>query len=280
MFEGLDKIRERPVAFGYYTTDQLWQDEYVSEQMLRYHLEETGALASRDKEFIDRSVGWMMERFGIAGGMRIGDFGCGPGLYAGRLAERGAQVTGIDFSERSIEHAKQAARDKNLEIDYICQDYLSFSTDKKFDLILLIYYDFCVLSPAQRAALLKIFYECLDDQGTVILDVLSTNFFDSAEEQFTFEFSAGDGFWSKEPYYLFSNTLKYEEDKLYLDKHVIYERARVREIYNWLQCYSVESLRDLFAQNGFKIREQYKNLAGEDFNADSTEFAVVAGKKS
>ena len=278
MFEGFEKIRERPEAFGFYTTDQLWQDEYVSEQMLGFHLDEAGALASRDKAFIDRSVGWIADRFGIDGGTRIGDFGCGPGLYAVRLAERGAQVTGIDFSERSIDYARRAARERGLKIDYICQDYLGFSPGKKFDLILMIYYDFCVLSPAQRARLLKIFYDCLDDGGAVLLDVLSMQFFESAEEKITFEYSDGGGFWSEAPYYLFSNTYKYEAEKLYLDKHVIYEKARVREIYNWLQCYSVESLRDLFGQNGFEMRDRYKNLAGEAYDGNSIEFAVVAGK--
>jgi 2-polyprenyl-3-methyl-5-hydroxy-6-metoxy-1,4-benzoquinol methylase len=34
----------------------------------------------------------------------IADFGCGPGLYTEKLAERGATVTGIDFSENSIRH--------------------------------------------------------------------------------------------------------------------------------------------------------------------------------
>ena len=135
-----------------------------------------------------------------------------------------------------------------------------------------------MLSPAQRATLLKIFYDCLDDKGVVLLDVLSTKYFDSAEEKCVFEYSAGDGFWSRAPYYLFSHTFKYEAEKLYLDKHVIYEKARVREIYNWLQCYSVESLQELFAQHGFEIKEQFKNLAGEDYDANSIEFSVVAGK--
>ena len=40
--------------------------------------------------------------FCIAESTRIADFGCGPGLYTTRLARKQAQVTGVDFSKRSI----------------------------------------------------------------------------------------------------------------------------------------------------------------------------------
>ena len=39
----------------------------------------------------------------------IADYGCGPGLYATKMAQRGAIVTGIDFSENSISYAKKLA---------------------------------------------------------------------------------------------------------------------------------------------------------------------------
>ena len=52
---------------------------------------------------IDRSVEWIASRFNIDRDSTIVDFGCGPGLYTPRLAKRGANVTGIDFSGRSIE---------------------------------------------------------------------------------------------------------------------------------------------------------------------------------
>jgi SAM-dependent methyltransferase len=37
---------------------------------------------------------------------KIFDAGCGPGLYAKELADKGAVVTGVDLSENMIEHAK------------------------------------------------------------------------------------------------------------------------------------------------------------------------------
>jgi len=80
----------------------------------------------------------------------IADFGCGPGLYTTRLAERGAIVTGIDFSENSLRHAKQVADEKGLDITYVLRNYLDFDTTDRFDLIIMIMCDYCALSPGQR----------------------------------------------------------------------------------------------------------------------------------
>ena len=77
--------------------------------MLKCHLDETLDVSSRNTAFIDRSVDWIASRFDIGAGKRIADFGCGPGLYAARLARRHATVTGIDFSKRSIRHARETA---------------------------------------------------------------------------------------------------------------------------------------------------------------------------
>jgi len=53
------------------------------------------------------------------------------------------------------------------------QDYLDFETEDCFDLILMIMYAFCTLSPAQRHKMLAKFHSLLLDGGAVILDVNS-----------------------------------------------------------------------------------------------------------
>ena len=74
--------------------------------MLEYHLNESIDVSSRNKNFIERSVEWIVSHFGVDKNTEIADFGCGPGLYTTRLAERGAIVTGIDFSENSLKVCK------------------------------------------------------------------------------------------------------------------------------------------------------------------------------
>jgi cyclopropane fatty-acyl-phospholipid synthase-like methyltransferase len=278
MFKELKKNNSRPAPFQFYTADELWTNEHTSKQMLEYHLDDHVDLSSRNKEFIEQSVKWIISKFEIDKTTEIADFGCGPGLYTTRLAERGARVTGIDFSQNSLNYAKQVAANKGLSINYILSNYLEFETTDRFDLIMMIMCDFCVLSPAQRKKMLSKFNLLLKPEGSVLLDVYSLNSFNQKEESAIYELNQLNGFWSPEDYYGFVNTFKYEKEKVTLDKYTIIEKSRKREVYNWLQYFSEDSLKNEFEENGFKTIELYSDVAGKNFSSESTEFAIVARK--
>jgi len=278
MFKKLKEINSRPAPFQFYTADELWADEHTSKQMLEYHLNESIDVSSRNKSFIERSVGWIVTQFGVDNKSEIADFGCGPGLYATKLAEQGAKVTGVDFSENSLRHAKQVAKEEGLDIDYIHANYLDFETSKKFDLITMIMCDFCALSPEQRKLMLTKFFSLLKPGGSVLLDVYSLNSFNKKVESATYELNQLNSFWSPEDYYCFVNTFKYEEEKVTLDKYTIIEESRTRTVYNWLQHFSKESLQDEFEENGFKVEGFYSDVAGSSFDPETAEIAVVAKK--
>ena len=278
MFQELKEINSRPAPFHFYTADDLWADEHTSRQMLEYHLNESVDMSSRNRKFIERSIKWIVSRFGVNETTEIADFGCGPGLYTERLSKQGAIVTGIDFSETSIKYAKQAAARKNLEISYVVMNYLDFDTPASFDLIIMIMCDFCALSSDQRKTMLSKFYSLLKPEGSVLLDVYSLNSFKRREESATYELNQLNGFWSPDDYYCFVNTFKYDNEKIILDKYTVIEKARKRTVYNWLQYFSQDSLKNEFEENGFKIKELYSDVTGKALTSDSGEFAIVAGK--
>ena len=278
MFEELERINERPEPFEVYTARDLWTDEHTSKQMLSFHLDEAVDVSSRKAEFIDRSVAWITREFRIKEGFEIADFGCGPGLYAARLAKRGATVTGIDFSERSIAYARDVASRERLNIRYVNQDYLDYETEERFDLVLMIMCDFCALSPTQREGLLSTFHTILKPGGSILLDVYSLAAFEQREECATYGVNLLDGFWSPNRYHGFLNTFKYDEDKVVLDKYTIVEVDRTREVYNWLQTFSPEDLEMAFKEAGFSVKGFYADVAGTPFDQSSNEFAVIAHK--
>ncbi|WP_245695212.1 class I SAM-dependent methyltransferase [Desulforhopalus singaporensis] len=246
--------------------------------MLQYHLNDSIDVSSRNKDFIERSIDWIVSHFTVGSKTSIIDFGCGPGLYTTGLAEKGATVTGIDFSKNSLHHAEQVARRKGLKIDYVHTNYLDFESSYKFDLITMIMCDYCALSPEQRAILLTKFSSLLNPGGAVLLDVYSHTSFNQKEESATYELNQLHGFWSPQDYYCFVNTFKYEREKVTLDKYTIIEQAKTRTVYNWLQHFSTASMQEEFNRNGFEIDEFYANVAGETFTPESAEFAVVARK--
>ncbi len=278
MFDRLEEINSRPAPFQFYTAEELWTDEYTSKKMLEYHLNEAVDLSSRNRDFINRSVKWIVSHFGINSNTSIADFGCGPGLYATLFAENNADVTGIDFSKRSIQYAKNAANQKGLNITYCQHNYLEFETEKRFDLITMIFCDYCALSPTQRKTMLAKFYSFLKPGGSLLLDVHTLNTFNSRDEVALYELNQLDGFWSPDNYYGFLNTFKYDEEKVTLDKYTIIEKARIRVVYNWLQYFSQDSLREEFEKNGFEVIEFYSDIASLPFSPDSPDMAVVARK--
>lgn len=276
MFHPLEEINARPKPFEFYTASELWTDEYTSKQMLSFHLNGEVDVSSRKFSFIERSVNWIISEFNIHEGKSVADFGCGPGLYAQRLAKTNAAIIGIDFSKNSIEYARNRARDENLTIDYVNQNYLEFNSDAKYDLIIMIFCDFCALNPEQRKTLLEKFKTLLKLNGSILLDVCSIHAFDQKVESASYEFNSSNGFWSPEKYYCFLNTFKYDDVKVTLDKYTIIEKNRTRTIFNWLQYYDKESIAEEFAESGLKVEKYLANVAGDEFNADGDEFAVIA----
>ncbi len=278
MFEELSRINQKPKPFEFYTTPLLWNDPYLSQQMLKFHLDESVDLASRRKAFIQESCSWIFNHFNLSSSSKICDFGCGPGLYTSRFAKLGAQVTGIDLSERSIAYAREQAKNENLPIKYLVQNYLEYVPQEQFDLITLIFCDFSVLNPSQRKTLLHIFYNSLKDDGALLLDVPSIAFFDAASEKTEYEYCPGNGFWSKDPYFVFTNKFKYQPEKLILDKYTIIEKDSSRESFNWLQCFTLPALESELHACGLRIKDVYSDVAGKQYLPTSPEIAVVAKK--
>ena len=278
MFEELEQINACPKPFEFYTASDLWTDEHTSKQMLSCHLNEEIDISSRNSAFIDRSVEWIASHFNVEAGTKIADFGCGPGLYTTRLAKQQADVTGIDFSKRSIQYAQKVASREGLAIHYFNQNYLEFETDDRFSLVLMIMCDFCALSPVQRKKMLSKFNTILQSGGSVLLDAYSLTAFEQREETVMYEANLLNSFWSPNKYYGFLNTFKYEKEKVVLDKYTLVEADRTRTVYNWLQYFSPEALEKEFVECGFTVENFFSDVAGSHYDPESEEFAVVAKK--
>ena len=68
--------------------------------------------------------------------LKILDIGCGGGLLSEPMCRLGAEVTGIDASEKNIQVAKLHAKKNNLNIKYYCNSPENLKTKIKFDVIL------------------------------------------------------------------------------------------------------------------------------------------------
>ncbi len=68
--------------------------------------------------------------------INILDIGCGGGLLSEPMARLGANVTGIDASDKNIQIAKLHSKKNKLNINYFCSSPEKLKIKKKFDVIL------------------------------------------------------------------------------------------------------------------------------------------------
>lgn len=255
-----------------------WDDPHISVGMLEAHLNPTHDLASRRPEIIDRSVAWMADTLGLGPGKAVLDLGCGPGLYASRLARRGVSVTGVDGSRRSIDYAIQAAAGAGLSITYRYENYLALADQAQYDAALLIYGDFCPLSPEQRRALLGNVHRALKPGGYFVLDV-TTRIHRQRNGGKNGWYAAEQGFWKPGPHLVLEEGFDYPEQSLFLDQYIVIEADGRMSVYrNWFQDYDRERISAELAAGGYRVESLWSDLAGTPFSTQSEWIGVVACK--
>lgn len=80
-------------------------------------------------EYIDRRVGLK--------GKRVVDVGCGGGILSESMAQRGAEVTGIDMGEAPLSVARLHQHESGVEVDYqqITAEALAEQQPEQFDVV-------------------------------------------------------------------------------------------------------------------------------------------------
>jgi SAM-dependent methyltransferase len=271
----LQQLQQRPAPFTP-GEPHFWDDPHISKQMLDAHLSTSTDAASRRPEIIDRSVEWLISALTLGAEKSILDLGCGPGLYAARLAQHGLKVTGVDLSQRSIDYASEYSRENQLAITYRCQNYLTVEETNKYDAALLIYGDVCPLSPQQRSQLLSNVHRALKPDGYFVLDVSTRRL----RERYGLRngwYAAESGFWKPTDHLVLEQGFDYPEQALYLDQYVVIEANGQLSVYrNWFQDYSPESITAELTTGGFTVQQTYADLMGTPYSEEAEWIGVVA----
>ncbi len=268
----------QPAAFTK-STAPMWDDDYISEWMLRAHLDPEEDGASRKLAFIEASVSWLVDYAKLTSGTAVLDLGCGPGLYTERLARRGCAVTGIDFARRSIAYAKTQAAQGGLAIDYIDDNYLTAPFPAVQDLIMMIYCDFGVLAGDEARLLLAKVYRALKPGGYFIFDVFTPERYRGKRLQKNWSAREG-GFWRPGPHLCLYQEFDYPAEQVFLDQYIIVEPDERIAVYrNWNRYYTPAAISALAAQAGFRVKELFGDVAGRQLTDDADTLGVVLQKE-
>ena len=268
-------LQEKPTPF---TPGELlfWDDPHISTQMLKAHLNPENDLASRRPETIQRSVDWLIASLGLQVGDAVLDLGCGPGLYSAWLAEKGLRVTGVDYSRRSIDYAMEFAHQNNLDIEYRYLDYLTLDDENLYDAALLIYGDFCPLSPEQRKRLLANVRRALKPGGYFVLDV-TTPIHRRKHGSRNGWYAVEAGFWKPGPHLVLEEGFDYPEQSIFLDQAIVIEETGKVSVYrNWFQDFTRETIIAEMEAEGFTVQSVWNDLTGTPFAEDTEWIGIVA----
>jgi SAM-dependent methyltransferase len=269
------KYKKRPDLYEKGTA-VMWTDPYISKQLLQTHLNPELDLASRKLSTIESTAGWVLSR-AAKNKMNILDLGCGPGLYSEIFAKEGHKVTGVDFSSNSIDYAKQEAEKKGLDITYLNQNYLELDVpENQFDLITLIYCDLGPLLPAERSQLLGHIKKALKPGGMLIFDVLNDRNLKEKVSPKSWEISE-KGFWRSNPHLTLSESLLYEEEKVILSQHIIFEENKTDVYRFWTHLFSHDDLEEILQPYGFSDIGFFEDVLpeGDIWNGSNVTFCIA-----
>jgi SAM-dependent methyltransferase len=147
-----------------------WGDPAVSRRVLREHLDQSHDGASRRIHVVERHIRRLL-RLMPAAPADVLDAGCGPGLYAVRLARLGYRVTAVDVGDAVLRHARALTRDARLPVTVRREDLRTLPYREQFDCALLVYFILEGFRRAQQVTVLRRLASSLRPGGRLIAEL-------------------------------------------------------------------------------------------------------------
>lgn len=253
-----------------------WDDPHISHHLLAAHLDEGTGAASRPSAEIEGAVAWLSGLGLLRPGTRVLDLGCGPGLYAARMARSGCEVTGIDLSPRSIAYARERAARENLPITYRLESFLQLDDVDAFDLAMQVYGELSTFADVTRDDLLARIHRALAPGGALVFDVSTPHLRRRAGVRRDWS-GATSGFWRPHPHLVLQAGYSYPGD-VWCDQYLVVVEDGVTAYRMWFRDYVPGTLLPALDRAGFTVERILGSLTGEPYTADSDWVAVIARK--
>lgn len=253
-----------------------WDDPDFSARMLREHLAQDHALASRPTAIINRHVAWLHHEvlFGRAG--RVLDLGCGPGLHLHRLARLGHACVGIDFGPASVAWARAQAEAESLDCAFNLRDLREAEFGAGFDAVTLIYGQLNVFRRAEVEALLEKMRRALKPGGRAVLEVQQPSTVQGQDTHQPTWTTAARGLFSDAPHLTLHERRWDADRRCSVERWYVIDAATGEVTRHALttEAYSEEELVALVEAVGMEVVEVLDRLPGSA--AGSPLFALVA----
>jgi len=225
--------------------------------MLAEHLSQEHDLASRRAAAIDAQVDWIHRELLGERPSRILDLGCGPGLYASRLAALGHDCLGIDFSPASIRYAKEQAASLGggaIAPRYELADLRRADYGGPHDLAMQIFGELNVFRPADAALILRKAATSLAPGGRILLEVHDFATIERIGRSGTSWETSGGGLFSPRPHMLLVDRRWNAEHAAATIRYDLVDAktGAVESFAQSMQAWTEEGYHGLLAEAGFR----------------------------
>ena len=277
----LGRLSQRPRVFSDRRT-HFWTDPHIAQRVLTAHLDPNTDDASRRPEIVDLTVSQILHQLDACSdrpvsGARVLDLGCGPGLYAEKFAAAGHRVTAVDISSVALEHARASARRRGLEIEYLEEDMLRLELPGPFDLVTVIYGEFCALTDSERSRFLRKVLGWLRPGGLFAFDVFTERYARRVRDGNDWYVGARGGFWAADRHLVLEQTFHYPERSASVARYTIVAEDGSWKQYNvWWRHYDRAEIRQIVASAGFETQQLFGSLWGEEIRDGDEWIGVFA----
>jgi ubiquinone/menaquinone biosynthesis C-methylase UbiE len=208
---------------------------------------------------------------GITPGSSILDLCCGQGRHSLEFARRGFKITGVDRTEKYLEHAKRESSRENLSIEYIKDDMRRFRRENHFNAIIVMYTSFGFF--ANQKENIKVLTNCyysLNKNGKMLIDLVG-------KEILKKKFKEHESFVIDGITYIEKRKVIGDWEKIE-NKWIMIKENEQKEFILTHWVYSAEEMKELLSEAGFSSMKKYGDLSGSKYDENAQRLIAIAVK--
>lgn len=224
-------------------------------------------------ERTDKEVNFLVKELKLDMPLKILDLACGHGRHANKLAELGHGVIGVDTNKRFLEIAKEDAKQKRVNVEYIVADMrkILFTFKEEFDRVLLLFTAFGYFGDKDNFIVLKNVANVLKIGGMFCFDTLNR---DTLLKRFSPDVVVEKG-----------NDLMIDRrafdpltGRLY-NKRIMIRNGKRKDASFFVRLYNFTEIKDQLNRAGLEIHKVYEDWNAKPFTTESWRMIIVAAKK-
>jgi len=220
----------------------------------------------RNEQDADKLLNLVFSNVKIKPESRVLDAACGAGRHSIKLAQKGYNVTGFDLSKTLLDVAAETAKEKNVEIEFVCSDIRKFYSDRKFSLIVNLFTSFGYFETDEdNFRFYENSFEMMNNAGFLVFDYFNSFYLKNNIVPKSVK-TVG----------LLKITEKREISGNRVKKHILIEKdGNSKNFTESVKLYNANDILYKFKQIGFRNFKIFGNFKGDQFDEKKSERLII-----